>query len=376
MRINKRYRFVTSCCTNRGGLLACLLSMFLCISQVQVAARQNTDYRKAFDDVSQNKNEDTSKVNALLQLSFLYQSKNLDTAIALSWEALRLAEKLNQPEWRVNAWIQLASNYTWQEQYDTAVHFYNLAIDNAKTYHFIPQLIKACRNLAYVFELTEIWGRAFYYSTEALTLAEKYHNEREKAYAYHELASVNMGTHDYKEAEDLLNKSIQYFKANDGDFKLKDRYATCLMDLAKLYNETGRNEKAISFLDTAVTIFTALDEPLQNADAFKLLGDIYTEKKMASKAHNYYTAALKTYTENKQEENRYEILLGLSRLATLQNDFNKAKLLLEDTYQWSVKHGDDEMQMESLAGLIRTDSALGFTNQAFKLMTEYPPAGS
>jgi len=203
--------------------LACLLGMLFVISQVQVAARQNTDYRKAFDEVSQNKNEDTSKVNALLQLSFLYQSKNLDTAIALSWEALRLAEKLNQPEWRVNAWIQLASNYTWQEQYDTAVHIYKLAIEYAKNYHYIPQLIKAYRNLAYLFEVIEIWESAFNYSKLALGLAEKYHDEREKAYAYHELASVNMGTHDYKEAEDYLNKAIQYFKANEGDFKLKDR---------------------------------------------------------------------------------------------------------------------------------------------------------
>ena len=351
--------------------MAYVLFVFSCLTQLPVAARQTIDYRKAYEEVLQNKNEDTAKVNSLLQLSFQFQSKNLDTAISLSLEALRIADKLNQPEWRVNAWIQLASNYTWQEQYDTAIHFYNRAITNAINYHLIPQLIKSYRNLAYLYELTEIWEKAFKYSLKALALAEEYHDEREKAYAYHEMASVYMGTHDYPDAELYLNKAKKYFKANDTDFRLKDRYATCLMDLANLYNETGRNEKAIPLLDTAIAIFTALDEPLQNADAFKLLGDIYTENKIASKATNYYNAALKTFSQNKQEENKYNLYLGMSKLAALQKDFKQAKQLLEETYQWAVKHGDDEMQMESLAGLIKTDSALGFTKQAFNLMNEY-----
>ena len=352
-------------------LQLCLFLLILVFAHSAVFAQQQKNYSQVYLDLIKNKNEDKEKIDSLLDLSFVYQAKNLDTAIFLSAEAVRIAKKINQPESLVNAWIQMASNYSWQEQYDTSIYIYNDAINSAINNKYVPQLIKAYRNLADVYALTEVWESAFKYSIKALELAEKNHDEKEIAYAHHELSAVYMGTNDYEDAEIYLIKAANYFKAHLSDFKLKDRYATCLSELGKLNFETGNYIKATPYIDSAIVVFNSLDAPLQNAEAYKLLGDIYTELNNISKATQSYNYALKVFEGNKKEAYKYQLFPGLSKLAIKQKNFIKAKELLEEAYEWSAKHLDDELEMSSLAGLIKVDSALGITTQVFKLISEY-----
>ena len=201
--------------------------------------------------------EDSVRVNALIHLSSLFQGTNLKNAEYLGKEALYISEKLNDPLLTAMSQIQLGSVYTWAYKTSDALAIYLKALAIAKQINAEDQLQDAYNGIAYVYELENDWGQSLNYSLQSLALAEKRNNQQRMSFSFHGLGSAYLGLGKDSDAELYLNKARTLFLKN----KNLDRLGDCSLDLAEVYVNRNAFDTAKHYFDTAVVIFTQLEEP-------------------------------------------------------------------------------------------------------------------
>lgn len=137
--------------------------------------------------------EDSVRVNALIHLSFLYQSTNLKNAEYLAKEAVFISEKINDPLLITRSQNQLGSVFNWTYHTTEALAIYLKSLDVAKKINAQDELQDAYNGIAYVYELEGEWDHSLSYSLQSLQLAEKSKDLKKISYAFHSLGSAYLG---------------------------------------------------------------------------------------------------------------------------------------------------------------------------------------
>lgn len=344
-------------------LTASFICLFLCLHLFA----QQSEVDSTLRIIHYNSTPDSVKARALRQLSYLYQGTNIDSALYYGQAAIDLAKKINDQFALAMAYSQQGSNNVWINRTDEAVKLYHEAIDIGARIQSSKVLIKAYTGISYLYETTETWDKAWFYSKKALDLSELSKEEDQKAYAYHEMASVYVGMNNLLQAENFFKKAKAGFIKN-GDI---DRVATCSADISELYLKQNRFDLAKQQLDTATMLFQRLNETIQYAGVLQIWGD------MQFRFHNYdsaklcYSNAINIFTENGLRGDVASTQLSLGKMYLEQQEYDSATHYFTLAYDFFNEQGIYEKLLNVIFLLAKTDSASGKSENIFSYLEEY-----
>lgn len=346
-----------------------LLAFCFIVFSIDNAFAQQQEINQWLQKLSEAKTNDSARAYILTRLSNYSQVDNLKKAIGYAAQSIETAKRVEliHPSLLAEAYNQQASNFSWKNNYDTALQLYLKAIEIVIRYGIKNELSYIYTGVADLYTETGSVDKALNYSRKAMNISLEEDDPKQLMYAYHAMAGVYKILNNYNEAEKYTRKALALFRA----YKNNDRVATCYMDIARLYAMAGNNIKAVPVLDSAVTIFTSLEETIQIAEADELYGAIYNDRKDFAKAEDYFNKALKIYNNDSLSEDEYRVYMGLAECRYLQKNYEAAKKLLSEADNWFKQNDSDEMHLQCLLFLARTDSALGITKNAFSYMEEY-----
>src|SRR6476661_6451104 len=233
-----------------SNIFLVLVSLIFCIvSQAQKKAIDST-----LNVLKKHLKEDSLRANALIYLSYLYQTSNLTNSEYYAKEALGIANKFNKDALECDALNQLASVYTWERKTTEALATYFQQQEIAQKTNQEYWLIKAYLGVSNVYELENEWGKAVKYTLDALKIAEKSPDPFDEEDVYNNLGAEYLGLKNDKLAEEYLRKAAALFKKDNN----LDQLGDCEITLAKVFATRGNYDSAKYYFDDAVALFTSL----------------------------------------------------------------------------------------------------------------------
>ena len=318
--------------------------------------------------IASHKKDDTVKVNALLYVSTVYQTINLEKAAQYAGEARIIAEKTGDKYAVALSISRIASINTWRDSTTEALAGYLKEVDIGKSLNSNNILQDAYDGIAYVYEKESDWEKALLYANKSLAITEKSNVPLDAAYSYHQLGSAYLGLGDYEKAEQFLKKAKGIFKTAADT----DRIALCNVDLAKVYIQLQYYNIAKPYLDSALQLFTAWKEEYQVAETYHQLGRLSLRQNRYDDAEGYFTQELTIYQHYPGVPvDHAHASVGLGRVAMGRKDYAKAITIFSGEITILQKAGDKARQLDCLLFLARADSAMNNFKEAFYNMQRY-----
>jgi len=347
----------------------CKRSILLCLFPLCFSAYgQQKAIDSTFIILKKHMKEDSVRVNALIYLSYLYQTNNLKNSEYYAKEALQMSNKVNNDLLICAALYQLGSVYTWERKTTEALSTYFRQHEIALKINAGYWLQKAYIGIGYVYEMESEWGKALGYTLQALHYAEKSSNPSDKASVYNHLGAEYIGLKNDKLAEDFLRKAGILFKQVNN----LDQLGDAEISLAKVFASRGSYDSAEYHFKYALSLFTQLDEPYQITDVYQQMGDMYIERGMYKKAKEYFTKTILTYDKNDVSEADYALaVLGLGMVAWGEKNYDAASKVFHEEFTKIKKAGITEPQLTYLTYMAKVDSALGNYKEALEHMQNY-----
>lgn|GEM_PF-2789375 len=312
--------------------------------------------------------EDSLRTDALIHLSYLYQTSNLGNSEYYAKEALNVAEKLNNDTLVCAALYQLGSVYIWERKTTEALST-NFRLEEVARRINAPQwLIKAYLEIGYVYELESEWGKAVSYTLQALRIAEKTEDPLDEAAVYNNLGSEYLGLKNDKLAEDYLRKAMPLFIKDNN----LDQLGDCETTLAKVFVARGNYDSAKYYFDSAIAIFKQLEEPYQITDVYQQLGDMYVANGKYKQARSIYKKLIQAYDTSDVSEGDYALAaIGLGIVALNEKKYDSAWVIFHNEYEKVKNARIMEQQLQCLLYMTKADSALANYKGALAHMQNY-----
>jgi two-component system sensor histidine kinase/response regulator len=347
-----------------SNIFLVLVSLIFCIvSQAQKKAIDST-----LNVLKKHLKEDSLRANALIYLSYLYQTSSLTNSEYYAKEALGIANKLNKDALECAALNQLASVYTWERKTTEALATYFQQQEIAQKTNQEYWLIKAYLGVSNVYELENEWGKAVKYTLDALKIAEKSPDPFDEEDVYNNLGAEYLGLKNDKLAEEYLRKAAALFKKDNN----LDQLGDCEITLAKVFATRGNYDSAKYYFDDAVALFTSLDEPYQIADVYQHVGDMYSARGMYNQAETYYKKTILIYDKTDAAEGDYALaVIGLGTVAFGKKNYDTASLIFHNEFAKVKQANIIEPQLQCLLYMAKSDSALGNYKEALEHMQNY-----
>src|SRR6266487_2520054 len=347
----------------------CKRSILLCLFPLCFSAYgQQKAIDSTFIILKKHMKEDSVRVNALIYLSYLYQTNNLKNSEYYAKEGLQMTNKVNNDLLTCAALSQLGSVYTWERKTTEALSTYFRQHEIALKINAGYWLQKAYIGIGYVYEMESEWGKALGYTLQALHYAEKSSNPSDKASAYNHLGAEYLGLNNDKLAEDFLRKAGILFKRINN----LDQLGDCEISLGKVFVARANYDAAEHHFNYALSLFTKLDEPYQIAYACQHIADMYVKRGMYKQAQEYFTKTILNYNKNDISEADYALAeLGLGTVAWAQKNYDKASKIFHGGFIKIKNAGITEPQLKYLTYMAKTDSAMGNYKEALEHMQNY-----
>jgi len=333
-----------------------------------VAYTQKRAIDSTLNILSQHMREDSVRINALIHLSYLYQTSNLKNSEYYAKEALQMSKKINSDLLICAALSRLGSVYTWERKTTEALA---TCFEQEELAHKINSgywLQNAYLGIGYIYEMENEWGKALSYTLQALRYAEKSLDPSDKASVYNHLGTEYLGLNNDKLAEYFLRKAADLFKQVNN----LDQLGDCEMSLANVFATRGDYDSAEHHFNAALSLFTDLDEPYQIADVCQQIGDMYVKRGMYKRAKEYFEKTIFYYDKNDISEADYALaVLGLGTVAWGEKNYAAASEIFHEEFVKIKKAGITEPQLNYLIYMSKTDSALGNYKEAYEHMQSY-----
>ncbi|MFZ6028993.1 MAG: tetratricopeptide repeat protein [Chloroflexota bacterium] len=232
------------------------------------------------------------------------------------------------------------------------------------------EIVRVLNYLGYIHRLKGDWRKAREYYEQALDQAQQSSNIRENAVAniYNNLAYVVCLAGNYIEAQEYCLEAIRIWELLAATSPLGRGYLT----RAIIYRDGGNYEQANPYFKKAIEIFKKSEEPddLKNlvgayfdyAWSLWFEGDQAYEESDIDEAQRLYRTSKDFFDQAKLLAENYEVISFLPGIVNQMSNVywrlnlrEKARQLLNESYELSKKYNDIRHQVDSLLGFAEFD---------------------
>lgn len=266
---------------------ALILFIVLCFNEL---VSQNLKQDSLQEVISKNLN-DTNQVKAMCTLSSMVRGSDQGKATQLSRDAYSLAKKLNFKKGIGLACLNLGTINHVQGNYDTAIVYYNQALDLFTQASLKKNISRVHNNLGNLYQLRADYSKAIEHLLICKNIAEELKDDKGLADCELNIGNVYIQKKDY-------NKALQqYYKSLGLSKKISDSY-----NMAQLYNNIGATQRYLNRMDCtlinykrSLAIRYEINDAAGIAETTLNIGDAYSNVKNYDSALVYFKKSYSLY---------------------------------------------------------------------------------
>ena len=346
---------------------------------------------------------DTTRVNVLVDLSEVYTFIDFQKGLQYSQEAYELTNKLNSNALKYRAAQKLASNYSFEGDYTSALKYETITLQLALVMNDSSNIGQSHNNIGnYYYEIGE-YDEAYFYLTQAYRIlqassknssdsiimnvalhnvgrvfkelgqyevalrhlklsqkiSEKLNDFEGKPYSLDEIGDVNLRMKEYDSALAYLSAALRVTREIIRVYPLstvKDLESKTLSKIAQAYRYKGDYSKAFAYYDSTYRIHELTGNKFGIAEVELGRGTVFLEQQKYTEATNYITKALSLAQEINARVLEIACYKELATLWEKKGDFRKSLEFFKQFKALDDSLFSNEMQQKLLRDQIRFET--------------------
>ncbi len=281
--------------------------------------------------------DDSTKINLYIQLWENTAYSHPDSAREYALLALSLSQKTDYKRGMADAYQRIASGYSLRSMGDSALHFYQKALNLYRELRDVKMEADMLFNIANDYYEQGDYVKAMMKTEESLKKSSEANDEFGIAVSLQLLGNIHHFLGNYEEAQKYLLQGLDII----GKSKNRIRYADGLVYLASNYLARKMHSKALENLYEAIHIYKKAGDSLFLAQAMNNAGYIHYSQKSYDSATYYFNRAvqLSEYTQNNSI-----LLLALNNKGSIAKDrenFREAKFFYKRALKLAKEYKDN-----------------------------------
>jgi tetratricopeptide (TPR) repeat protein len=353
-----------------SGILVFLLIPFLIGAQ--------TEKTDSVSRLLQTDKNDTTKVNHLLELVYLNDRSNPDSAFARCKEALALSEKL---QWQKGIGLschKIASLHDAKGEYPLALQNYSRALKiwneleqskevSHEMFNIKTRKTRTLTNIGNDHAMLGNFPKALEYSLEALKLAKEIDNKHLQANNFGNIGSVFNKQKEFEKALEYYFKALKIYEG----LRLKGGLAYCYIGIGNTYNDKKDYEQALEYYFRASKINEETGNKSYMAANFGNIGNAYSRQNKNDKALEYFEKALKIDEETGNKVGMAYRLSSIGSLYVKLKKYNEAEKYLTKGLELSDSTGSLQLMQDNHNSLSELYSEKGDFKRSLDHFNQY-----
>lgn len=301
------------------------------------------------EDIDRLKNEyqnlaDTSRVEALINISSSYKRINADSSLAYAWKAVESAQKVNDKKFLTISYFHLCEAFNLLGDIDSVNKYADIAMEIARNADDRILFAKSLINNA----------QLEYLQRKMLTSARKSFNALEifRNHNYFEgIAFTNYLISRYYIFTDQYDLSMEHVKIAEKYFSLiKDTLHLAEMNIMKgiLYHKKKMNDSSMASLFLSKSLFESQNDKEGLANVYRHIGDNYARVKDFDLAASYYRQSRDLFLEVGSLRPASDIITKISHCQEKTGNYQEAIELNIQALEIRKKVGDTPFITSSL----------------------------
>jgi signal transduction histidine kinase len=263
---------------------------------------------------------------AMENLGWIYYRRgDYSKAFELSAEALRIVEGFNDQSAIARCLNNIAAIRFEQKQFDSAIENFKKAYTVSTQISDYTAMARSLNNIGYAFWGIEELDSAARYATMALKITEKTSNPYHSGFALRTLGDVAFQKGEYKQALEHFQRTLSLSRGIENHFL----EISTLRRLGRTYARLNQLDRAIRLLNEDVALAMRFGYKEEMERAYKVLSELYVEKKNIDKAFEYQSKYLAIHDSIYSQRNSEQMALLQARFDSEMKE-TKIELLTKD----------------------------------------------
>jgi serine phosphatase RsbU (regulator of sigma subunit)/Flp pilus assembly protein TadD len=312
------------------------------------------------------------KAESLWTIGITYYRKNNELSSEYIHNALKISEEIHYTKGIIRAVGSIGALYSFKGDDAKAIEFTQKAVKLAEEANDNYETAKYLRNLGQFHASVGNYQDALDCLNRALTYSSKMNDKPLMAAIYHNIGGIGLNQGNYALALEYFYNAFKIFEElNDKQGIFVGIYAS-----GQIFLSQSNYPKALEYLQKALKLAEELDDKIRIAGALRVLGDIYSRMN-DPQALEYFQRAIKVGEEITQFPAPPSPLIGMGKFYIRNNQYEKAKVCLDDALEIARKQQLKNMESIILKNLgtiyLRKNNfaeALTYTSLSLKMANE------
>jgi signal transduction histidine kinase len=270
---------------------------------------------------------DTVTIKLLTELSTLHTFSDGAKSARYSEEAIKLAEKVDDPRFKVLAYQTAAHNFTSSGNYSSALRYDNLALENDIALRDSNMISMDYNNIGDdYFDLGE-YDDAFFYFTQSHRVAKAANDTLRTLVALHNVGRVFKELGQYDQALSHLTLSMKMSE------EVKDREGIpySLNEIADVLYRRHKYDSAHAMFMDALRLSRAEKVQFLEPVILTKIATVHLVKNDFAGANAYYDSAYAIHQKSQNRLGMAEVELGRGNVLTQEHKFDEALRKVESS---------------------------------------------
>jgi signal transduction histidine kinase len=260
------------------------------------------------------------KTDILIQLSKAHWTIAPSKGMFYANEAIKLAEKYNEPAKKAKALLYGGVNAWFMGVYDDAILYYQNSLSIACQIEDKRLCAYNLNNLGMVYSYLKNYTKAIENYTKSANIIRELDDDIEYAKILNNIAELNflLGKQDIALKQHF--SVLEIIEKSDEQIFLLWIYN----NIAAVYMQKEHYTLALKYLQKALDLSFHLNNTLGKAQTMNRMGNVYLKQKDFEKAGIYFFEALKFATETNAKDDMKEIYINISGYFAAINQYKKS----------------------------------------------------
>ena len=279
---------------------------------------------------------DTSRVEALIDISHSYKRINADSSLAYAWKAVENAKKMQDKEFLIISYFHLCEAYNLLGEIDSVNKYADISMEIAENANNEILFAKSLVNQA---QLEYLHRKMLISARKAFQALEIFRNEN-----YLEgIAYTNYLISRYYIFTDQYDLSMEHVKTAEKYFSLiKDTLHLAEMNIMKgiLYHKKKMNDSSMASFFLSKSLFESQKDKEGIANVYRHIGDNYARIKDFDLAASYYRESRDLFLEVGSLRPASDIITKISHCQEKTGNYQQAIELNKQALEIRKEVGD------------------------------------
>lgn len=310
---------------------------------------------------------DTSRVDALTQLTKMFAADDPAQALVYGKEAIDAAEKLGDDRRMAWALNYMGSIYYYRSDYDSAFYYHHAALEIRLHIDDPKGLGASYNNIGMISDDLGRTQEALDYYLKAIEQFEKSHFDLGLAVVYSSIGNLYYYQHDFANAEKFNKKSLEMHMKMGNRRGIMNSYN----NLALIEEENGDTTSALEMLQKAMRI--AEEEGFTGTLVTSLnnIGQIYSSRKEVDKALPLFRRSVALCDSMEDEPKKISPLFNIGYCFRIVHKYDSALYYTNESLRLARKAGFLPSVKECYLQLSQISSELNDYEKAYQYRIYY-----